>query len=160
MRRRSPAPPFPPDHRQAGERGAITVVVRYKQLDAKGQPTVDRMIDHVVLLFIWQSIQHHDCACVHVPGHERDGGLHLHRVCHCQELAKSRARFSCSRSWTASRACGERPPAPPSSSASSSAVELAPKAAAASGWRRSSSCSEMWRGVRDVYVWGAEGGEV
>jgi hypothetical protein len=24
LRRRSPGPPFPPDHRQAGERGAIT----------------------------------------------------------------------------------------------------------------------------------------
>jgi len=28
LRRRSPGPPFPPDHRQAGERGAITFAFR------------------------------------------------------------------------------------------------------------------------------------
>eukprot|EP00964_Phaeocystis_antarctica_P084467 scaffold53203_cov37-Phaeocystis_antarctica.AAC.2 len=27
LRRRSPGPPFPPEHRQAGERGAITFIV-------------------------------------------------------------------------------------------------------------------------------------
>ena len=27
LRRRSPGPPFPPDHRQAGERGAINVIL-------------------------------------------------------------------------------------------------------------------------------------
>ena len=29
LRRRSPGPPFPPDHRQAGERGAKTYANRF-----------------------------------------------------------------------------------------------------------------------------------
>ena len=28
LRRRSPGPPFPPDHRQAGERGPISITER------------------------------------------------------------------------------------------------------------------------------------
>jgi hypothetical protein len=58
LRRRSPGPPFPPDHRQAGERGAIKAPVAFHgecrlqsalwlhrgmqhvltQLDSTGQP--------------------------------------------------------------------------------------------------------------------------
>jgi len=30
LRRRSPAPPFPPDHRQAGERGATIRLTRHR----------------------------------------------------------------------------------------------------------------------------------
>ena len=33
LRRRSPGPPFPPDHRQAGERGAIIIVEDIHKLE-------------------------------------------------------------------------------------------------------------------------------
>ena len=34
LRRRSPGPPFPPDHRQTGERGAIKVYFDILSVDA------------------------------------------------------------------------------------------------------------------------------